>query len=123
MTDKTITMQDIDERITDAAEELLDEYETFDEARDHASEAVDSWDWIIYPHKAQRCFEALDMREQEGAWETMKDMGGIAGLDNLGELYGRLTFYALENMLMSELQAEHERRLELKLDEEDDDNR
>ena len=119
MTD-TFTRAAIAERISDTADELLDEYENdLDEARDHVAEAVDGMDWVIYHYKAQRVFEALRLSEQGEAFDRMKEYGGLDDIDHLGTLYSRLTYCALESLLTEVLGLEHQRR-EDEADDEDD---
>lgn len=110
--DWEVTCKDLWEDFADKLEALLD-----GEARDYASESVDSWDWTIYTYQGFQVYDALSSSEQNDAEQQWEECGGYeTAKDNSEgpyEIACRIAYFALVDMLTQEIERQAEDLMEL----------
>lgn len=131
-----ITCAKVDERIKSAAKEIVEANAPFpressletwqeysdnlgsciEEARDHAWQEVDSWDWAIYTYQGFQVYDCLWSEDQTQAedeyWEYNETVNGLTPY----ELGAGIAFFALVNMLAQEIEKQCEELQELAQD-------
>lgn len=131
-----ITCAKVDTRIKSAAKEIVEANAPFpkesslegwqdysdnlesclEEARDHAWQEVDSWDWAIYTYQGFRVYECLWGEDKAQAEEEYWDCNeGVKDISPY-ELGAGIAFFALVNMLSQEIEKQCEEMQEIAQD-------
>ena len=95
------------EMIDTLARECMEALESRDDIREITWERADSHGIAMYPHMALEFLEAAGVDVTGNAFDDLGDLGytlGRDGIDSLADLYCKLAFLALGNMIAERME-------------------